>query len=138
MAEVLPLLKRLPTTISVLLTPLISCPDGLIRGDQIQKAFSNVTFSPLLRLPPARFVTEVPDSDEPDLFGAIREMIERLYSRVSDKALPDDGVIPYGPFGFARTGGLVVLFSNCPDNTIPTIHHVSKSWEPLFPRVTRE
>ena len=44
---------------------------------------------------------------------------------------------PYTPFGYKRTGGLVVMHSNTPDNSLPVIHHESDTWAPIFKRHSR-
>ena len=41
-------------------------------------------------------------------------------------------------FGFEETGAKVVMFSNCPNNTLPIFHAETSSWTPLFPRVNRQ
>ena len=59
------------------------------------------------------------------------------YSQVSCSNIIDDNIDPYGPFGWRRTGGLIVLHTNTPNNTIPLIHNNSRTWKPLFKRHKR-
>jgi hypothetical protein len=135
-----PLLSSLPDSIPILIVPLIACPGGVEEGIRLQAAYPrNVTFSPVLTLPDNCFVTERPSKDEPAFFEQIRKLVQRLYDVVSGGQVVDDSTSPYGPFGFARIGGLVVLHSNCPDNTLPIIHHESSisDWHALFPRASR-
>lgn len=137
MSEVAPLLTALAPNIPILITPHIICPDGMRIGEQLATAFTNVTFEPVLPVPAHAFIAPNPHPDEPALFRDIRELIRRVYPTVSGSATVDEHTIPYGPFGFARTGGLVVTFSNCPDNSLPVVHHRSATWDPLFPRSSR-
>ena len=52
--------------------------------------------------------------------------------------LPFQSVKDLGMLGFRNTGANVVLFSNCPNNTLAIMHYDgSDSWEPLFPRNSR-
>jgi hypothetical protein len=38
------------------------------------------------------------------------------------------------PYGFGDCGLLIVLYHQCPNNSIAVLHSPSKNWEPLFPR----
>jgi hypothetical protein len=40
------------------------------------------------------------------------------------------------PRGFGDCGLVVVFYHNCPNNSLPILHAVSKKWTPLFPRHT--
>ena len=139
MQEVEPILTSLAAANPLLLVPLIVCPAGYTAGTSMANAHANITFDPVLRPPLDSFVNERPNSHEPVLFGDVRSLVKRLYSVVSGGLPPDDSTSPYGPFGFARTGGLLVLYTNCPDNSLPAIHYqsASSSWRALFPRASR-
>lgn len=117
--------------------PLVVCPLGAELGRSIAIRFPNVAFDPVLELPKHSFVAEVPDLNEPGFFTTIRDLIQRTYPLVSDGLPAHDTNKPYGPFGWRRTGALIVSYNNTPDNTVPVIQHKSTSWNPLFPRSSR-
>jgi hypothetical protein len=127
----------LGTPLDILVVPLVLCPEGGRTGRDVVATFNNVRFSPVLELTAENFVAVTPNPSELPLFSSIRNLALGLYASVSDRQPPDDAVKPYGPFGFARTGSLSVPYANCPDNTLPLIHHSSQTWKPLFPRATR-
>jgi len=137
MSDLVPLLQSLPATIKVLIAPLVVCPTGAAAGRTIASSLPNVAFDPVLELPKHAFVAEVPDPNEPTFFTAIRDLIQRIYPSVADGQPAHDAIRPYGPFGWRRTGALIVSYNNTPDNTIPVIQHQSAVWNPLFPRSSR-
>lgn len=139
MNKIRPMLNSLPNTIPVLIVPLVICPGGIRLGARLERAYRNVKVTPVLKMPESSFITVSSQQNEPTLFQSIRELVQRIYPEVSGGSPPHPRVKPYGPFGFARTGGLVVMYSNCPDNTLPIIHHQDSgsSWNALFPRVSR-
>jgi len=38
-------------------------------------------------------------------------------------------------YGYYNTQSLVIFYENTPNNTIPILHHMTKKWHPLFPRL---
>ena len=135
--DVVALLAHLPSTCKVLIVPLVVCPVGADVGRKIAARLSNISFEPVLELPAHSFVAEVPHKDEPDFFLSVRDLIQRNYLIVSGGEPADDATAPYGPFGWRRTGALIVTHNNTPDNTLPLIQHRSITWTPLFPRSSR-
>lgn len=125
----------LENNIPILLMPLITCPKGKNTLD-ILAQLPNVSSSPVICIPDDTFITDVPVNEERDLFSYVRDMIIDLHFQVCGyTAWPHPK--PYSPFGYCDTGGLVVMYSNCPDNSLPIIHHNHDTWKPLFPRLTR-
>jgi len=137
MSDLTKLLADLPATIKVLMVPLVVCPVGAAVGRNMASQLPNVAFDPVLELPKHSFVAEIHDPNEPAFFSDIRALIQRTYSIVSDGQSAHDTIKPYGPFGWRRTGALIVSYNNTPDNTIPVIQHRSATWSPLFPRSSR-
>jgi len=139
MNEVETILTTLAAGTPMLIVPLVVCPAGHVAGLVLESSNPNISFDPILRPPPESFVAEMPSLDESSLFPQVRELVKRLYPLVAGGIPVDDGTNPYGPFGFGRTGGLIVLYSNCPDNSLPAIHYKSEhsTWSPLFPRRSR-
>lgn len=137
MSELKPLLADLPATIKVLIVPLVVCPLGATVGRTLASGLPNVAFDPVLELPKHSFVAELHDPNEPNFFTAVRDMLLRTYTLVAEGKPAHDMNKPYGPFGWRRTGALIVSYNNTPDNTIPLIQHLSQTWSPLFPRSSR-
>lgn len=128
--------SQLNSDVPLLLAPLIACPAASQYARSVAVANPSVSYSPVLELPEHTFLKPDEHADEPRAFASLRDLLIRLASQVQG----DNGNHWYGPFGFpmdAPTGGLVVLYSNCPDNTLPAVHYQSTSWRPLFPRNSR-
>ncbi len=131
--------SALPSPSQILVAPLIICPRGNNAFVRIAARYNNLSFKPVLILNESEFVVEVPRSghDEDDFIRSVRRLIVDAYSLVSGGEASDDGKKPYGPFGYARTGAMLVMYTNCPDNSLPIIHNRSQTWSPLFPRSSR-
>lgn len=121
--------------IPILIIPLVICPNGESTATVLKTKFPNTTFSPVISLPQNIFVAQVATAGEESAFAGVREFIARMHSYVKGNTYPLDK--DYGPFGFADTGGLVVMYTNCPDNTLPVIHYNTDTWCALFPRASR-
>jgi hypothetical protein len=126
----------------VLLCPLYICPTGAQMARDFVATYPHLTFSPVLEIPDEKFIFERPKPEEHTDFASIRRTIQAVHTKVVEQgvALQD-----YGPFGFGadgpygKSGGFVVMSSNCPDNTLPAIHRKRTGhWEPLFLRNSRE
>lgn len=116
--------------IPVMCCPLIVCPDGVSKGEELQSQFTNLKFEPVLSLPKESFIKfETQRFDTVD-FIAVRE----LTASVADRLIETSGASTHG---FEGTGALVVLYSNCPNNTLPIVHDHTDTWHPLFPRIRR-
>lgn len=122
--------------IDVLLLPLINCPVGVERFKQLENRYNRLTYKSVIEPSEICFINKTPVINEPKDFDQIRDMIQRVYNKTSC-GVPEGNKKPYSPFGFRNTGGLIVMFSNTPDNTIPSIHWKSNSWNPIFPRHSR-
>jgi len=132
---------QLPNSPQVLVVPLVISPAGLEVGRQMGATYRNVKFDPVLELQKEVFVCEAPSHGEEGIVTLIRDLVVRLYETVSGGVPADDNVKPYGPFGWGiskpKYGSLLVMYTNCPDNTLPIIHHGSATWKALFPRSSR-
>lgn len=125
---------NLSPQIGVLALPLIACPAAMDFGAELERRFPHLTFEAALALPHSAFVKQVPAPGEDPMFAAIRELIIRTEGVVRG-SMKGRGYA--GPFGYKETGGVVVMSSNCPDNSLSIIHYSSDSWSPLFPRSSR-
>ncbi|MEC3881918.1 phosphoribosyltransferase-like protein [Parapedobacter sp. 10938] len=123
--------------LDVLLLPLINCPDGVVRFNNLAENYDRLTYKSVMELPERCFVKETVAVDEPLEFVAFRQLAKKTYLLVSGGIPELDNGKPYSPFGFRKTGGLVVMFTNTPNNTLPMVHWSSNSWFPIFLRHSR-
>jgi hypothetical protein len=130
MSRALSFAAELDPNIPVLGCPLIICPDGLTRGSEIAINHANLSFAHVMSLPTTSFIKFAPQAPENSQFPPLRKLIAETASKLSTKA----GQTTHG---FGGSGAFVVLYSNCPDNTLPIIHESSDEWRPLFPRIRR-
>ena len=120
--------KALPNT-RILLCPLIVCPKGDEALSEVVEGLQNVTYDPALLLPSSAF-----HSYENAMSEDASQTEQFLCSLKSKIGVESDKFM----FGFKQTGAKVVMYSNCPNNSLPIFHHESSSWKPLFPRVNRQ
>lgn len=121
----------------ILFIPLIICPKGKENLEKIQNSFSNFRLSPVLTLNVNWFIQEQEIKNSLELFKEISKLSKKVHSKVCGTNTIDDEIEPYGPLGWKNTGGLIVMHTNTPNNTLPLIHNQSISWEPLFKRHKR-
>ncbi|MEQ8509264.1 MAG: hypothetical protein RIB43_09700 [Rhodospirillaceae bacterium] len=119
----------------VLICPLLVCPNGYEFGKRFQSKHENVTFDPVFRLDEATFIPKDSPAEESEILQKIRSLLEKLHPLVCGTGEQE---AKYGPFGYEDTGSLTVMYTNCPNNTVPAVHYKSNSWAPVFPRQERE
>lgn len=129
-------LRELPHRPQTLLVPLIICPAGLTAAKTWQFENPALKVAPVMRLGARDFLTDKPVANEPGTLARFRKLVEDTFPQVLNGADPI-ATKTYTPYGFWKTGSLVVLATNCPDNTLPLLHHRSATWNPLFPRASR-
>lgn len=116
----------------ILAVPLIVCAPGntAIVSTIKSKKLKNITYQPGLVISETCLIQKKPVDGQPNLFEELRVAMKDGYKKM---AQPSKGK----EYGWNGTGSLVVLYSNCPNNT-PPIYHVSTStWKPIFPRRAR-
>lgn len=96
---------------------------------------SHMSLSPLFVVPANATMPEFLPQDHPELLRRIHQIAVKYNDKVCGSN-PDGQ--HYGPFGYGRIGSLVVTYLNCPDNVPPFVHYSSETWNPLFPRNSRE
>ena len=131
-ASAIELAASIPESPPVLVCPLVCCPQGRRRIEETIAGAPQITFTPVFEPSAAAFLSEVASSDEPTLHASLRSMAFRTEEQVCD------GDADCEALGFQKTGSLVVLYTNCPNNTLPLVHHSSASWAALFPRSDRQ
>lgn len=122
----------------VLLCPLVICRSGYDRAQFLVSEFSHLSFEPTLVLDDSVVLPQSASENEDEFLQRLRTVVNKTYASVKG----NNSSNLYGPFGFGADdegGGLMlVLYTNCPDNTLPLIHHQSDTpWHPLFPRSSR-
>lgn len=134
--------------LEILFVPLIICPSGatLFRDyeEQVKKLIpKHFKFEPVMELPPDAFLTQTTSPfTNKEYTHSVHELLRTTYPAVSGGVALGTNK-PYTPYGYppdCPTGGMVVMYSNTPDNTLPIIHWRPKSdsWKPLFPRHSRD
>jgi hypothetical protein len=122
--------------VNILFVALIICPKGVDNFSKLSTKYPKLTIKYIIKLDESLFIAEDVVTGETELFTNTREMVARLYPITTDgKTSPR--VKPYYPLGYKKTGALIVLCTNTPDNTLPVIHWESRTWYPLFKRITR-
>lgn len=128
---------RLFPELPLLIIPLIICPKGMKNARELVGKYSNVSISPVISMLDHNFINEEMQGDGTDFCINAFDLAQRSYPQVSNSDIIDDDIDPYGPFGWRRTGGMIITYSNTPNNTLPLIHNISDTWAPLFKRHKR-
>jgi hypothetical protein len=122
------------SSLPVIVVPLLVCPEGSKRGFALEGRYPNVSFRPVMELPVSEFVTSASVHEAGSLDARIQTLLPAIAALVKGTG---DRAPFYGIYGFQETGAKVVMYSNCPANSLPAIHYPSISWNPLFPRAAR-
>ena len=126
----------LSETYNVLLCPIIICPDGVSRARALVDKHRYFNYSPVMELPENAFISEHPIAVEHAHHPLIRETLLSLHGKVRGTKGSWPQETP--PFGYENTGAIFCKYDNCPDNSVPILHHCSNlGWSPLFPRTPR-
>jgi hypothetical protein len=134
MAEAVKYAAELPTAPPILLCPMIICPKGAEEGRNLQQQFNQLSYEAVFEIPGSSCLSRQASADEDGFMTRLRETILRLQPQLTNPKCKS------GAFGFRSTGALVVMHTNCPNNTLPIIHHASNDgspWSPLFRRSER-
>lgn len=121
----------------VLLCPIVICPDGGNRARKLEKRHDKLDYSPVMELPKEAFISKVATPNEHKHHDLIRKALLSLHKLV--KGTKGSWPQETSAFGYEETGAVFCKFDNCPDNSVPVLHHRSDSgWSPLFPRTDRD
>lgn len=135
-------------TLQVLFVPLLICPDGVTKMTDLAAKLchlrpNSLRYEAVMELPSDAFLTETtsPFVGKTAYTTELHDLLASTYAKVSGGVAA--GQKPYSAYGYPSskpTGGLVVMYSNTPDNTLPVIHWRPKNctWNPLFPRHSRD
>lgn len=134
--------------LEVLFVPLVICPDGVVNARKLEAVLCAhrphcLRYEGVLELPQDAFLTanQSPYREPNDYIDRLRALVQASYPAVSG-GLASGLDKPYHPYGYPPyqpTGGLMVMYSNTPDNTLPLVHWCppGNSWNPIFPRHSR-
>lgn len=113
----------------ILLAPLIVCPKGDRAIRDALKRYKRIRYEPTLVVPEDQVhcYERYKSGNGHEHDGFLVDLCDKLNAKKEVDA-----------FGFKNTGAKVVLYSNCPNNTLPIFHRATDDWYPLFPRVTRQ
>jgi hypothetical protein len=122
----------------VFLCPLVICRSGYEMSKQFVAEFPHLSFEPALVLDDSVVLSELAIPNEDEFYKRLRNVVNNTYNLV--KGTDSKNIDSAFGFGADRMGGglLLVLYTNCPNNTLPLIHHKSDTpWHPIFPRSSR-
>ena len=115
----------------VLLCPIIICPDGGDCAHGLVRNYPKLSYSPVMELPQDAFIAETAVPGEHKHHDLIRKALLALHALVSGN--PGNWSQAISAFGYMDTGAVFCKFDNCPDNTVPVLHHRS---DPLSANIT--
>lgn len=117
----------------IIVIPLIICAPGDRKIKELLKVSTkkNIQYSPITVLSDDCLISDKPNLGEPKFFTSLRKAMKFGYDQMRSELDGEE-------YGWKKTGSLVVMYSNCPNNTPPIFHHQTSTWKPLFPRSDRE
>jgi len=122
--------------VPVLFVPLLCSEVGAKRFSGMEGDGTGFTFAPLYLVSERMHLRREAIAEEAAVYGDIRGVVMETFAAVRQPFPPEDTAIE-DAFGFGGVGSLVVLYSNCPNNTLPLVWHEAPRWKPLFARVAR-
>lgn len=128
--------KMLPLDIPTLFCPLMICPAGDACAKKLASSMAQFSYSPAMAIPDRKFIQKRARRGETDFFARLRGIIKKYEAQVQENPTLVGTRWAKNPFGYQGAGALVVMHTNCPNNTIRIVHH-SKNWAPLFTRSDR-
>lgn len=126
-----PLCVAAKTDLRILFIPLVLAEYGLKKLLGVCSK-NNITFAPLVVLEKSNFINCEKHESEPKVYEKIREISQKYFS----SRLKNENV-HIKKFGFGNMGNTCILFSNCPNNSLPLFFQKTDNWSPLFPRAGR-
>jgi hypothetical protein len=118
----------------LLICPLVICRSGFEALDDLMGSHSNAEVRPGIVVPDRCVLGPPAQESEPEDFPQLRDLLLRLVALVDAPG----GTPEEKAFGYGSIGAMTVLFTNCPNNAPPALHHSdSATWSPLFPRSVR-
>jgi len=122
--------------VNLLFVPLMICPKGVEKIDTLHADSEKFSYESLIKIKNSDLINEeileyFPENED------VVQMINETFDTVKG-ALDNEEVKKLEPFGYKNTGGLVVMYTNTPNNSLPLIFLESDTWSPLFKRHSRD
>ena len=137
MAKAVELACGLADVHRVLLCPIVICPEGDKCARALTRKHGKLSYLPVMPLPEEAFIAEDTVAGEHTHHALIRKTLLSLHALV--RGTPGSWPQETSAFGYRETGAVFCKFDNCPDNTVPVLHHRSDlGWSPLFLRIARD
>lgn len=123
-AEILP-------DFEILVVPLVICPAGIEKAKKLMGKYGRVKIESVLKIPSKAFIQKSKIVGEISIAEEIREFVKVAYDTKGVGKEEHNSA-----FGFKESGGLIVMHTNTPNNSLPIIYW-SEGWNPLFKRHKR-
>ena len=118
--------QTITSCVPLLFVPLIISDNGLRAVQRALGQHSHCSVAPVSTIASTAQVRRKPVAYESEFVATARSIIERTRARFTTN-----------PYGYGGVGTLIVLHTNCPNNTPPFVWCDRTDWHPLFPRVSR-
>ncbi len=110
-----------------LIVPILMCPKAWELLSELQVKYKNITINPVLELHDDLFI----ENGKKDNFNkSIKSFSKKYHKEMKKKGFK------WSYLGFRNLGGLIVLHTNTPNNSLPIIWS-NFNWSPLFNRHVR-
>jgi hypothetical protein len=120
--------------LDLLICPLVVCRKGLEALVRLTADSSRASVRPGVVVPDCCQIGLPPADSQPPNAAELRDLLTKIVGLVG----ASDTTVEKEAFGFGEMGVLSVLYTNCPNNAPPALHHNdTKGWDPLFPRSVR-
>lgn len=129
MQYVLDRIQPLLDNFEVLVIPLLCGNTGYERGLQLSRD-RDFCFKPVLVMNSHVSISKDKENQSNAVLDAVKLIAERYKDEYFDQ---DNGEYP-DIYGFSDSGSLLIMHTNCPNNTMVLIHSEYDNWKPLFPR----
>ncbi|MCB1667874.1 MAG: hypothetical protein R3E73_04215 [Porticoccaceae bacterium] len=114
---------------SVLVIPLLCGKTGYENGMSLARAL-HFMFKPVLIMNEHVFISAKQETQSNDILEKVKQIAEKYEKKYIDENNGEYDTI----YGFGESGSLLIMHTNCPNNTMPLIHSNYDEWTPLFPR----
>lgn len=121
-------LSKFPNT-NFLVCPLIICPTGHDTLSKLAQRYDRLEYKSAMQISDTALLNKTATAGEPNYQKNLRTILQTHKSRFSCGGSQ--------MLGYRDTGGILAMYSNCPDNTVPIFRDENPNWEPLFPRIWR-
>ncbi len=121
--------------LNILFIPMIICPKGTEKIKEEMNKYSNFEMLSVISLKESDLINEdIVDTSEKRI---LCQFIIKSFSKVKGSKKRND-IKKLKPFGFKNTGGLTVMYTNTPNNSLPVIFVQTDTWTALFERHSRD